>query len=122
VGNHPGNTGGKKGRSGRKPWAFRDEMRQALEAGEAGKVVQRIISGDILEEIAQDDEGEPIYGDTKNADRLKAIQLAASYAEGLPVQPTVDLTPEQPVFLTASELVAIARRLQAVEVSGRLVE
>jgi hypothetical protein len=135
VGN-PGNRGG-----GRKPWVFKEEMQRALQEGDAGTVVKKIISGDILEVIATSDDGTPVVGDTKNADRLKAIQIAASYAEGLPVQPTIDLTPLEhkaaPVVAILAalgdpharalvaqhpELGARTRMLNAVEVEGSVVE
>jgi len=137
LGNHAGNTGGKKGRSGRKPWAFRDEMRRALEDGKAGDVVQRIISGDIRESLGANDDGTPIIGDTKNSDRLGAIKLAASYAVGLPVQPVQDVTPREPAHLAANALLEAiprllgilpgamqdrARLLKAIEVESGIVD
>lgn len=103
---NPGNRGG-----GRKPWTFRDEMHRALVEGQAGAVVQRIISGDLLEVLGHRDDGTPIIGETKNADRLKAIQIAASYDVGLPVQPTVDLTPREPAHLTSVQLAEALPRL-----------
>jgi hypothetical protein len=111
-------------------------MRRALIEGQAGTVVQRIISGDIAERLGFKD-GEEIVGETKNADRIKAIQLAASYAEGLPIQPTVDLTPQQPAHLAAVQLLDAlprlleilpstakhkAQMLEALEVDGAVVD
>jgi hypothetical protein len=61
-------------------------MRAALEQGRAHVVVQKIISGDIAEHLGDDEQGAPIIGETKNADRLKAIQFAAGYSEGVPAQ------------------------------------
>jgi hypothetical protein len=137
VGHDPRRGVGKAGRSGRKPWAFREEMHRALMEGDAGTVVKKIISGDILETLGHDEDGNPIVGETKNADRLVAIKLAASYDIGLPTQPTVDLTPQQPAQLTASALLdAIprllgilpgnaqhkAKLLEALEVTGEIVD
>lgn len=129
---NPGNKGG-----GTPPWAWRDACRAALVQGNADVVLRKIISGDLHEEIGQSKDGEPIYGVTKNADRLKAMQLAASYAVGLPVQPTVDLTPRPAAEMTATALLEAiprllgilpgtaqskAQALQAVEVQGEVVE
>ena len=112
-------------------------MHRALMEGDAGTVVKKIISGDILETLGRDEDGTPIVGETKNADRLVAIKLAASYDIGLPTQPTVDLTPQQPAQLTASALLdAIprllgilpgnaqhkAKLLEALEVTGEIVD
>lgn len=105
---NPGNKGG-----GLKPWVWRDEMRRALQEGDAPTVVRKIISGDIQEILGVKD-GTPIVGETKNADRLKALQIAASYAEGLPVQPTVDLTPREPAHLAAGALLDAIPRLLGI--------
>jgi len=66
---------------------------------------------------------------------MAATKHAAAYAEGLPVQPTVDLTPKEPAHLAAQQLaealprlVALlgggdrVRVLQALEVDGSVVE
>jgi hypothetical protein len=42
---------------------------------------------------------------------MTATKHAAAYAEGLPVQPTVDLTPQQPTQLTAQQLLEAIPRL-----------
>lgn len=98
AGGVPGNKGG-----GRKPSAFLAAMKTALERGKAGVVVEKIISGDILEALGTDKEGNAIVGETRNADRLKAIEFAASYAEGKPAQP-VDLRQTEPfVFRVVAE-------------------
>jgi hypothetical protein len=102
---------GKPGRSGGKPWSFREDMRRALIEGNAGEVTKKIIAGDLLELLGRQDDGTPIIGETKNADRIKAMQFAASYAEGLPVQPTVDLTPQAPAHLTGIQLAEALPRL-----------
>jgi hypothetical protein len=77
-------------------------------------VLSKMISGDIREVLGAGDDGRPIIGLTKNADRLGAIKLAASYAHGLPVQPTVDLTPREPAHLTAQQLIEALPRLLSV--------
>lgn len=56
-------------------------MAAALRAGKAAEVVRDIISGDIYEQIGVDREGRPIYGKTRNADRLRAVDLAAELAD-----------------------------------------
>ena len=102
---------GAKGRSGRKPWSWRESCRQALINAKADVVLAKIISGDLLEFLGTGTDGKPVIGPTKNADRVKAIQLATSYAEGLPVQPTVDLTPREPASLTAEQLAGALPRM-----------
>jgi hypothetical protein len=84
LGAHPGNTGGKKGRSGRKPAAWKEACEKALQDANALPVLQEIISGDIMEEVGRDRKGEPIYGDTKNSDRIGAVKFLAAYAYGQP--------------------------------------
>lgn len=64
LGAHPGNTGGKKGRSGRPPSVIRERCRGSFE--------KRI---KVLEEIADDPETSP-------ADRIRAIDLLARYGLG----------------------------------------
>lgn len=49
-------------------------------------VAGEIIAGDILEEIGKDRNGEPIYGQTKNSDRLAAIKFLTEHGEGPPTQ------------------------------------
>jgi hypothetical protein len=64
---------------------------------------------------------------------MMATKHAAAYAIGLPVQPMVDLTPREPVSLTAGQLLdalprlvqvlpGAARVLQAIEVTGGVVD
>lgn len=64
LGNHPGNTGGKKGRSGRKPLAFKQF---------ASSLAQDPTFQDSLKRAAQ-------------AGDVSAIKLVIQYAEGLPPQ------------------------------------
>lgn len=78
--------GGKKGRSGRKPAAWKQACEAALIKAKAPEVLARIISGDILEELGRTKDGQPIYGETKNSDRIGAIKFAAAEAYGTPTQ------------------------------------
>jgi hypothetical protein len=89
-------------------------MRRALIDGKAGDVVQKIISGDIRESLGTADDGTPIVGKTKNTDRVSAIKLAAAYAAGLPVQPTVDLTAREPAHLAVAALIEAIPRLLGI--------
>lgn len=61
-------------------------MTRVLKKGKAETVLTRIIAGDIQEQLGTTKEGDPIVGETKNADRLSAIKFAASYAEGQPTE------------------------------------
>lgn len=83
----------------------------ALTNARALKVVEKIISGDILEEIGTTDDGKPIYGATKNRDRLEATRFLAGYAFGQPVQHLVDDTPRDPLVKTTAEILAAIPRL-----------
>ena len=80
-GGKPGNRGG-----GRKPNWFKAELERILDHSKAVEVVGKIISGDILEKIGVDDDGAPIYGETRNADRLAAIKFASEHVVGKPVE------------------------------------
>ena len=46
TGNHSGNTGGKKGRSGRKPDAFKQFLRDSLDSEKARKAVETVLEDD----------------------------------------------------------------------------
>jgi len=85
--------------------------RQALIESKAHIVLKKIIAGDLLEIVGRMDDGTPIIGETKNADRIQAMKLASAYAAGLPVQPTVDLTPREPAHLTAEQLAGALPRM-----------
>jgi hypothetical protein len=113
-GHDPRRGHGLPGRSGAKPQAWRDACRQALGDAKADVVLAKIISGDVLEALGTGEDGQPVVGATKNADRLGAIKLAASYAHGLPIQPTVDLTPKEHAHLTAQQLIEALPRLVSV--------
>jgi hypothetical protein len=69
-------------------------MAAALRAGKAAEVVRDIISGDIYEQIGVDRDGQPIFGVTRNADRLRAVDLAAELA---------DLKPRKDVLVTVNQ-------------------
>ncbi len=63
VGNHPQNTGGKKGRSGRKSKAF---LQRCVEASE----------------------DEKLWKEARKKNAVSILQMAAAYAHGLPKQTT----------------------------------
>lgn len=77
----PGNKGG-----GRTIKEWRDRCRSGLYEGRCVDVMVKILCGDILEQIDTDDEGKPIYGQTKNRDRIEAAKFLANYAFGAPKQ------------------------------------
>ncbi len=68
TGAHPGNTGGKKGRSGRKPNAFKELCREILEDEETREALR----------AAAKSPNAPGYGGI--------IKMLASSAEGVPAQ------------------------------------
>ena len=65
LGNHPGNTGGKKGRSGRPPSPIRDACRQSFD-----KRIQK------LEHIIDD-------AKSRDADKIRARDLLGKYGIGV---------------------------------------
>lgn len=73
VGNHPGNTGGKKGRSGRKP----DEWRRELQA---------LVSSDAVLDAL-----ETVLQDSKHPAYVGALKYAADHGFGK-ARETVELT------------------------------
>jgi len=75
TGNHPGNTGGKKGRSGRKPNKIKALCRKIVDD-------RKLVS--VLGTIAADDE-------EKARDRIAAITKLIEYGYGKPEQ-VVDVT------------------------------
>ncbi len=81
-----GGTIGNKG-GGRKPAIWKELCATALKEAKAIPVLKEIISGDILERIGTNPKtGDPIYGETRNSDRLGAVKFLASYAHGEPAQ------------------------------------
>jgi hypothetical protein len=69
VGNHPKNTGGKKGRSGRKPDEFKAMMRELVSHDDATKALKAILS----------EPGHPQY--------VSAYRMAAEFGYGKASQP-----------------------------------
>ena len=69
----------------REKWVIACE--KALRDSKALVVLRRMICGDIQEVIGTTKDGDPIYGETKNSDRLRAIEMLAHYTYGKPVQP-----------------------------------
>src|SRR5262245_54305688 len=69
------NGGTNRGGHGAVKLEWREKCRQALVDSKGMDVVLGIISGDIFERIGTDKQtGKPIYGETKNRDRLGAIE------------------------------------------------
>ena len=91
VGNHPGNSGGKKGRSGRKPHAWKEFCAKTLE----DKGTREAIEG------ALKDSHTPGYP--------ALLKTIAGYAEGLPEQ-TVNIKGESPREQILDELARLAAR------------
>jgi len=109
-------TGGRQG--GRKSSAFVRGLARALKESRATEVLAEIISGDIHEELGHDRNGEPIIGTTKNADRIAAVKLAASYTEGLPVARVEDVTPRPAGELTADAVLEALPRILGAMAGG----
>ena len=101
--------------TGRKPSWFVKRLEAALRHSKAPDVLSEIIAGQIREQVGVDRKGEPIYAETKNADRIAAIKLAAAYTEGLPVARVEDVTPPGEGEVDAAALLqAIPRILNAM--------
>lgn len=88
-----GNTGGKKGRSGRKPYHFLHAAQVAAERAKVPDFWARVAAGTEMECRGPDEAGVLVYAPPRMADRLKASQLLYSYAAGLPTQ-TVEVSGE----------------------------
>ena len=85
VGAHPGNTGGKKGRSGRRPDTIKQLARTILDQNRLLEVVGQIALGRIGESwLGSDDDVH--YDETRNADRINAVRLLLAYGYGQPTQ------------------------------------
>lgn len=106
LGAHPGNTGGKKGRSGRRPDVIAQLARTLLDKHRLLEIVAGIARGDIEEEWF-DQEGETHSGPTKNSDRLAATRLLLEYGHGrpLPAMPASDNGEETDVIPFAIRIV-----------------
>ena len=67
TGAHPGNTGGKKGRSGRKPDAYKQFMRDVVNSPTARKAVETVINdpkhqhfASVWRHLVEQTEGKPV--------------------------------------------------------------
>lgn len=86
FGGNPGNSGGKKGRSGRKPAAWKEACEVALQEAEAIPVLKKIIVGEYAEVVGTTKDGRPIYESIKPSDRIGAVKFLAGYAHGQPTE------------------------------------
>ena len=87
LGNHPGNTGGKKGRSGAKPLWWKEFCRTTISDPKVQKVIARAAA------------------DPKTQGWTSLIRTLAEYAEGLP----------SPITLTSEERRARIAELLGLE-------
>lgn len=71
---NPGNRGGAKGRSGRTAYSVIAEATEQLRGKKLMQVLGHIAAGNIGE-LHELDDGTKVYTETKNSDRIKAIQL-----------------------------------------------
>lgn len=81
---HQVNLGRRKGRGdvGR---AVSEEAKGSLRRCKGFQVLERIASGDIRDQLEKSKKsGEMIIGTTLNKDRIRAIEVLASYAHGKP--------------------------------------
>jgi hypothetical protein len=86
--------------------AFQAACRDEFDRIHAVRLAGKIACGDILEHVGDDTEGRPVYGETKNADRLRAIEWLANRAWGMPRQSVeVDLNPQSPQLTETGEVV-----------------
>lgn len=99
---------------------FREMCREGLYRAKTVDTLVAIISGDIHERIGTDkDTGEPIYGETKNSDRIKAAAFLTQYAYGLP-KATIEVDDKRKGSMTPMELVeAILAMKQNLEELAR---
>lgn len=79
-----GNSGGKKGRSGRKPSTFLQQCREY--AKDIPDFWQRVADGTELECRGVNEAGELVYGEPRMADRLTAAKMLVAYGHGQPVE------------------------------------
>jgi hypothetical protein len=80
---NPGNSGGKKGRSGRRPCEINLAAQRISNRHDLLGIAARIAVGELGESDRQPN-GEMVYTPTKNSERLAAIKLIWSYAYGHP--------------------------------------
>ena len=78
--------GTNRGGPGRPSAAWKRLCTAALRSAKGLEVLKRIISGDIREQLSSTKAGEPVVGTTRNADRIRAIELLAEHGHGLPTQ------------------------------------
>lgn len=108
AGDDPRRGHGLPGRSGRRPAAFTLACQGISDRLQLAEVAAKIAAGELGEKVVAGN-GEIIYTDTKNSDRLAAIKLLWSYGYGAPPQTlTLDEDPETPIL---SPLVDLARQL-----------
>ena len=96
---NPGNSGGKKGRSGRPSSDFRTACKNIADKYKFLEMLAEIAIGNLGEKWI-DKRGETQYDETSNSDRIKAIELVLAYGEGRPTQPLQhELTPPHKIVL-----------------------
>lgn len=99
-----GSTKGNTPGAGSPAKFFREMCREGLYRAKTVDTLVAIISGDIHERIGTDkDTGEPIYGETKNSDRIKAAAFLTQYAYGLP-KATIEVDDKRKGSMTPAEL------------------
>ena len=82
LGNHPGNTGGKKGRSGPKADKFREALRHILADPKVAKAVKEVLEdprnshfSSLWARVAAQAHGNPVQQISVNADELPALRI-----------------------------------------------
>lgn len=96
AGAHPGNTGGKPGRSGRRPNWIRELAGALLDEHELLEIAVDLAKGQV--EISEDrNTGEPIFLSSSAGERLSAIRFITERAAGRPPQPIEGDEDEPPV-------------------------
>lgn len=78
--------GTNRGGKGRVTTVWRRACVRLLGTAKALEVLREIISGGIVELVGTSRDGAPIVSATKNADRIKAIDLLVAQGYGLPTQ------------------------------------
>lgn len=91
AGGVPGNKGG-----GRQSSAFLAALHDIPARARIPEVVEGIISGDIRELLGKNADGEPIVGETRNSDRIRAIEYVTDRVLGK-VPQSVEVTTPQPL-------------------------
>lgn len=115
VAGNPGNSGGKKGRSGRRPDVVKQRAQELLDELELLEEAGDLAKGQVI--IAEDpNTGEPIFLPCSAGDRLAAIKFITERAAGKPPQPIVGDEDEPPIRV---EDVARAREQLHSRLSGR---